>query len=262
MPALEPATPRMSTPSAPETGGSPRYSVLIPCFNERDNIVALVEEVRAACGNDDYEIIVVDDASTDDSLARLRTAQAGFEGRLRVVRHGMNSGQSAAICTGADFARGRWVVTMDGDGQNDPADIPRLLAVLEHHGASSRPLIVCGHRRQRRDTVVRRWSSKIANAVRSSALKDATPDTGCGLKALERALFMRLPRFNHMHRFLPALVQRAGGESISVEVHHRPRLHGQSKYGIGNRLWVGIVDLFGVMWLIRRRFKPSVNEEF
>jgi len=251
----------MSTPSASETGGSPRYSVIIPCFNEQDNIVALVEEVRAACGADDYEIVVVDDASTDDSLDRLRAARAGFGGRLRVVRHGMNSGQSAAICTGVDFARGHWVVTMDGDGQNDPADIPRLLAALKGQDAVSRPLIVCGHRRQRRDTLVRRWSSKIANAVRSSALQDATPDTGCGLKALERALFMRLPRFNHMHRFLPALVQRAGGQSLSVEVHHRPRLHGQSKYGIGNRLWVGIVDLFGVMWLIRRRFKPSVNEE-
>ncbi len=261
MPALEPAIPRMSIPSAAETGGATRYSVIIPCFNEQDNIVALVEEVRAACGDDDFEIVVVDDTSTDDSLGRLRAAQAGFGGRLRVVRHGVNSGQSAAICTGVDFARGRWVVTMDGDGQNDPADIPRLLAVLEQPGTPPGPLIVCGHRRQRRDTLVRRWSSKIANAVRSSALQDATPDTGCGLKALDRALFMRLPRFNHMHRFLPALVQRAGGRSISVEVHHRPRLHGQSKYGIGNRLWVGIVDLFGVMWLIRRRFKPSVNEE-
>lgn len=239
---------------------APEFSVVIPCFNERDNIVALAGEVRAACSGSDYEIVVVDDCSTDDSIAVLRAAQPGFDGRLRVVRHGVNSGQSAAVCTGVDFARGRAIVTMDGDGQNDPADIPRLLSVLRQTGVGV-PIIVCGHRRQRRDTTVRRLSSKIANAVRAAALQDATPDTGCGLKALERELFMRLPRFNHMHRFLPALVQRAGGRSVSVEVHHRPRLHGQSKYGIGNRLWVGIVDLFGVMWLIRRRFKPARHEE-
>lgn len=239
---------------------TPVCSVVIPCFNERDNIVELACEVRAACADIAYEIVVVDDCSTDDSVARLKDAQAGFDGCLRVVRHGTNSGQSAAICTGIDFARGEFVVTLDGDGQNDPADIPRLFAVLRENRTDT-PLIVCGHRRRRQDNVVRRLSSKIANAVRAAALQDATPDTGCGLKAFERALFMRLPRFNHMHRFLPALVQRAGGRSVSVEVHHRPRLHGQSKYGIGNRLWVGIVDLFGLMWLIRRRFKPSRNEE-
>jgi len=239
---------------------SPAVSVVIPCYNERDNIVELAREVRGACGERDYEIVIVDDCSNDDSVARLKAVQDEFDGRLRVVRHGTNGGQSAAICTGVDFARGRAIVTLDGDGQNDPADIPRLLAVLQQAGTDT-PLIVCGHRRRRRDTFVRRLSSKVANAVRAAALQDATPDTGCGLKALERELFMRLPRFNHMHRFLPALVQRAGGRSVSVEVHHRPRLHGQSKYGIGNRLWVGIVDLFGLMWLIRRRFRPSRNEE-
>ncbi|MGE3774734.1 MAG: glycosyltransferase family 2 protein [Gammaproteobacteria bacterium] len=239
---------------------SPAYSVVIPCYNERDNIVELAREVRAACGDGDYEIVIVDDCSSDDSVARLQAVQGEFDGRLRVVRHGTNSGQSAAICTGVDFARGKAIVTLDGDGQNDPADIPCLLSTLQQ-AEQGTPLIVCGHRRQRRDSFVRRLSSKVANAVRAAALQDATPDTGCGLKALERELFMRLPRFNHMHRFLPALVQRAGGRSVSVEVHHRPRLHGQSKYGIGNRLWVGIVDLFGLMWLIRRRFKPSRNEE-
>ncbi len=238
----------------------PAFSVVIPCYNERDNIVDLAREVRAACSDADYEIVIVDDCSSDDSVTQLTLAQAEFDGRLRVVRHATNSGQSAAICTGVDFARGAAIVTLDGDGQNDPADIPRLLSVLRQADADT-PLIVCGHRRRRRDSLIRRLSSKIANAVRSAALQDATPDTGCGLKALERALFMRLPRFDHMHRFLPALVQRAGGRSVSVEVHHRPRLHGQSKYGIGNRLWVGIVDLCGVMWLIRRRFKPSRNEE-
>ncbi len=244
-----------SMPLAP-----PAVAVVIPCYNERDNIVDLAREVRSACGDRDYEIVIVDDCSSDDSVARLKAVQDEFGGRLRVVRHGTNSGQSAAICTGVDFARGLVIVTLDGDGQNDPADIPRLLGELQQAGMGT-PLIVCGHRRQRRDTFVRRLSSKVANGVRAAALQDATPDTGCGLKALERDLFMRLPRFNHMHRFLPALVQRAGGRSVSVDVHHRPRLHGQSKYGIGNRLWVGIVDLFGVMWLIRRRFKPSRNEE-
>ncbi len=250
----------MTTPPALAAITTPAYSVVIPCYNERDNIIALADEVRTACGSDDFEIVVVDDRSTDDTLAQLQAAQPRFDGRLRVVRHGVNSGQSAGVCSGVDHARGRWIITLDGDGQNDPADIPRLLAVLRQAPAEP-ALIVCGYRRQRRDTVIRRLSSRVANAVRSAVLKDATPDTGCGLKALERTLFMRLPRFNHMHRFLPALVQRAGGQSVSVEVHHRPRLHGQSKYGISNRLWVGIIDLFGVMWLIRRRFKPSRNEE-
>lgn len=239
-----------------------RYSVVIPCYNECDNVRSLLDEVRAACGaRAGYEIVVVDDHSTDGTLDRLREAKDAMPGLLRVVAHSVNRGQSAALCSGIDAARGEWIVTLDGDGQNDPADIPKLLARVLSGPVPESGTIVCGYRKQRRDNWVRRLSSRIANGVRAYALGDATPDTGCGLKIVGRAVFMQLPRFDHMHRFLPALVQRAGGSSVSVEVHHRPRLHGHSKYGIGNRLWVGITDLFGVMWLIKRRFKASRNEE-
>ncbi len=239
-----------------------RFSVVIPCFNETDNIRHLIDEILAACrGHGTFEIVVVDDCSTDSTPERLRQAQRELSPVLRVVRHGVNRGQSAALCTGIDKARGEWIATLDGDGQNDPADIPALLAQLPPAGAPVTPLMICGYRKRRRDSLVRRWSSRLANGVRARILHDATPDTGCGLKVFPRALFLRLPRFDHMHRFLPALAQREGGSTLSVEVHHRPRLHGQSKYGIGNRLWVGVVDLFGVAWLRRRCFKPSIDEE-
>ncbi len=243
-------------PSPQPAVAAPDYSVVIPCFNECDNIIVLVREVANACSALAYEIVVVDDASTDDTGRRLQAEMPGYFGRLRLVRHASNRGQSASICTGVDFSRGRIIVTLDGDGQNDPADIPKLLAALR--ASSSGPAaIICGHRQSRQDNWVRKLSSRVANGVRARALGDATPDTGCGLKAFERAQFMRLPRFNHMHRFLPALVRRDGGVAISVAVTHRPRLHGQSKYGIGNRLWVGIGDIFGVMWLQRRGFRQS-----
>ena len=245
----------MSASSVP-----PAVSVVIPCYNEQDNIVALVAEVASACATRAFEIVVVDDASTDDSIVRLKAAQTNLGECLRVVRHAINQGQSASVCTGVDHARAPVIATLDGDGQNDPADIPRLLEALEA-STDAADLIVCGHRRKRRDTLVRRWSSRVANAIRAKALGDDTPDTGCGLKAFEKQLFQRLPRFNHMHRFLPALVMRAGGRSLSVPVNHRPRLHGVSKYGIGNRLWVGITDIIGVMWLQRRRFRGGGASE-
>ena len=233
---------------------SPAVSIVIPCFNEQDNIVALAAEVATACSGHDFEIVVVDDASSDASVERLRDARATLGERLRIISHAANQGQSASVCTGIDHARGSVIATLDGDGQNDPADIPRLLEALTR-STPAEALIVCGYRRKRRDTWVKRLSSRIANAVRAAVLGDDTPDTGCGLKVFRKELFQGLPRFNHMHRFLPALVRRAGGVSLSVEVNHRPRLHGQSKYGIGNRLWVGIVDLLGVMWLQRRGFR-------
>ena len=245
----------MSAPSAP-----PAVSIVIPCFNEQDNIVALAAEVAAACAGRNFEIVVVDDASTDRSVAYLQEARGSLGNSLRLICHERNQGQSASVCTGVDHARAPVIATLDGDGQNDPADIPRLLNALAGSPDPGR-LIVCGHRRKRRDTWVKRWSSRIANAVRAAALGDDTPDTGCGLKVFERQLFQRLPRFNHMHRFLPALVRRAGGSSTSVEVNHRPRLHGQSKYGVANRLWVGIVDLCGLVWLQRRSFRGGGTEE-
>jgi dolichol-phosphate mannosyltransferase len=153
-------------------------------------------------------------------------------------------------------AKAPWIATLDGDGQNDPADIPRLIEALRDYDYDGHLKLVMGNRTTRRDTRMRRLSSRIANAVRSTLLNDGTPDTGCGIKLFERDMFLQLPHFNHMHRFLPALAQRAGQRVISVPVDHRPRMRGTSKYGVNNRLWVGIVDLFGVMWLIRRRIAP------
>ena len=241
---------------------TPVYSVVIPCYNEGDNIETLIIEVEAAlAARAEFEIIVVDDCSTDHTSARLQALRQSREGSLRVLRHRQNSGQSAGLCTGADAARGRWLITLDGDGQNDPADIPHLLAVAEGMPHAVSPLIICGHRTTRRDTWLRRLSSRVANAVRGSILNDGTPATGCGLKVLPSATFRALPRFDHMHRFLPALVRRLGGTAVSVPVNHRPRLHGRSKYGMWNRLGVGVVDLWGVSWLIRRRLNPSGSEE-
>jgi dolichol-phosphate mannosyltransferase len=179
--------------------------------------------------------------------------------RLRVLRHGRSCGQSAALRSGIRAARGKWIATLDGDGQNDPADLPALLRAGREQGLGERWLIA-GWRAKRQDSWLRKLSSKVANGVRRRLLRDATPDTGCGLKLFPRALFLELPYFDHMHRFLPALVLRAGGRVESVPVNHRPRHQGTSKYGVHNRLWVGIVDLFGVMWLQRRARLPEVSE--
>jgi dolichol-phosphate mannosyltransferase len=170
---------------------------------------------------------------------------------IRLVRHAVRSGQSAAVATGVREAGAPWIATLDGDGQNDPADIPKLLDVARCSG-SARLRLVMGNRTTRRDTWLRRLSSRVANGVRGGLLNDGTPDTGCGIKVFDRAVFMDMPRFNHMHRFMPALFQREGYEVTSVPVNHRERTRGRSKYGINDRLWVGIVDLFGVMWLLRR----------
>jgi dolichol-phosphate mannosyltransferase len=181
--------------------------------------------------------------------------------QVRLLRHSFRSGQSAAVTTGIRFARAEWVGTLDGDGQNDPADLPKLLAArLAAHNAGV--ALFQGHRVTRKDTRFRRLQSRIANGVRSRMLGDGTPDTGCGARLLHRATYLELPKFDHMHRFLPALFQLAGARVVSVPVHHRRRARGISKYGMFDRLWVGIVDIFGVMWL-RRRYKPglTVREE-
>lgn len=236
----------------------PQLSVVVPVHNERDNIVPLVEEIVAALrGRVALEIVYVDDASRDDSLAVLREARRRFP-ELRVLRHLSQSGQSTAVRTGVKAARGAWIATLDGDGQNDPADIPKLLAARDAGEAAVK--CYAGWRVNRRDDALKRVSSKVANAVRSRILRDATPDTGCGLKLFEREAFLELPYFDHMHRFLPALFQRAGWQVRSVPVNHRPRTRGTSKYGMWNRLWVGIVDLRGVGWLIRRAKRTAVEE--
>nr|WP_188114779.1 glycosyltransferase family 2 protein [Methylococcus geothermalis] len=237
-----------------------RLSVVVPVHNERDNLESLIGEITQALSPlGDYEIVYVDDGSTDGTLEKLRALKASVPA-LRVLRHVRCCGQSTALRTGILAARGAWVATLDGDGQNDPADIPRLLEALDQLGGETGRGMVAGYRRKRKDTGWRRFSSRIANAVRGGLLRDNTPDTGCGLKVFSRALFLELPYFDHMHRFLPALTQRAGAPVVSVEVNHRPRLSGVSKYGTWHRLWVGIVDLFGVMWLQRRARVPQVEE--
>jgi len=223
-------------------------------------VAPLAREIHAALAPyGPSEIIFVDDGSTDGTVEALLAARARGVPELRVIRHECRSGQSAAMCTGVIAASAEWIVTLDGDGQNDPADIPRLLAARQQDGAVR---LVTGNRIARRDSWLRRLSSRVANGVRGWMLSDHTPDTGCGIKLLHRGTFLELPRFDHMHRFLPALFQRAGARIVSVPVAHRPRTRGTSKYGLHNRLWVGIVDLFGVMWLIRRKTpRNSPREE-
>lgn len=233
-------------------------SLVIPVFNEQDNVQPLLDEVRSALdGRFDYEVIFVDDGSTDATATRLAALRSGCP-QLRVLHHEKNTGQSAALWSGLLAARAPWVATLDGDGQNDPADIPALYTVAQGDDAL---WLVGGWRQQRRDSWLKRLSSRVANRVRATLLGDAVPDTGCGLKLLRREACLQLPRFDHMHRFLPALVLRAGGGVRSVPVNHRPRERGVSKYGVLNRLWVGIVDLFGVMWLRRRVLRPNVTED-
>jgi dolichol-phosphate mannosyltransferase len=226
-------------------------SIVIPVRNEAPNIAPLVAEIRAAlAGGLDYEIVYVDDGSGDGTADAVRALARDFP-RLRLVRHRTSCGQSAAIRSGVKAGRSPWIATLDGDGQNDPADIPKLWAIVRAAPAEP-PLLVTGQRQRRQDTLVKRLSSRIANAVRRRLLGDGTPDTGCGLKLFRRDLFLDLPFFDHCHRFLPALVLRQGGRVVSVQVNHRPRQRGRSNYGVFDRLWVGIIDLLGVIWLKRR----------
>ena len=241
-----------------EPSAVPELSVVVPVFNERDNVIPLLGEIAAVLrGRLDFEIVYVDDASRDDTVAVLRAARTEFP-ELRVLHHARQCGQSTAVWNGVRAARGRWVATLDGDGQNDPADIPELLAARDR--AAPTVKLFAGWRTTRRDSFSKRLSSKIANAVRARMLGDATPDTGCGLKLFEREMFLQLPCFDHMHRFLPALVRRTGSGCESVPVSHRPRTRGVSKYGVWDRLWVGLADLRGVAWLMRRARVSDVEE--
>jgi dolichol-phosphate mannosyltransferase len=235
-------------------------SVVIPAKNEAENIASLAGEIRAALdGLVEYEILYVDDGSSDETAAEVSRLAAGMP-QLRLLRHRRNCGQSAAIRTGVRAARANWIATLDGDGQNDPADIPAMWR-LARHASANPPLMVAGYRRRRKDHWSKRWSSHVANAVRGWVLQDHTPDTGCGLKLFPRSLFLDLPYFDHMHRFLSALVLREGGTVRSVPVNHRPRQRGASKYGVFDRLGVGIIDLLGVMWLRRRSAQPDPLDE-
>lgn len=237
---------------------SPALSVVVPVFNERDNVTPLIDEITAALrGRIDFEIVYVDDHSRDDTLAVLQGLKARVP-ELRVLQHVRQSGQSTAIRTGVKAARGAWIATLDGDGQNDPADIPKLIAARD--GGEAQTRLYAGWRVNRQDSGSKRWASKWANAIRSRMLRDETPDTGCGIKLFEREAFLDLPYFDHMHRYLPALMQRAGWKTISVPVNHRHRTAGVSKYNNLNRALVGISDLRGVAWLIKRGKRTAVRE--
>ena len=230
-----------------------QFSIVIPVYNEAGNVQPLVAEIsRAMEGAGAYEIIYVDDGSDDATRRELQVAR-GRCAALRVLRHRRRSGQSGALLSGVRAASAPWIITLDGDGQNDPADIPLLIARLGSHDPRSQPRLLVGYRTRRRDSALRRWSSLVANAVRRRVLRDGTPDTGCGLKLFPRDAFLSLPAFDHMHRFIPALMRRQGVAVESIPVRHRPRRRGKSKYGVHNRLWAGLVDMAGVMWLQRRR---------
>jgi len=236
-----------------------QFSVVIPVKDEGANIRQLISEIRAASAAlGPYEIVVVDDGSTDDTLAVLRQLKNEHPadnqaGSLVIVRNPHNLGQSTSVLMGIRQARAPWIVTMDGDGQNDPADIPRLIDCARK---SPDVALIAGQRTKRKDTWEKRIASRIANTIRASLLHDGTPDTGCGLKLIQRETFLSLPYFNHMHRYLPALVRRHGGKILLLPVNHRHRTQGTSKYGTLDRLWVGIWDLMGVMWLLRRNRLP------
>ena len=233
-----------------------KLSVVVPVRNEQDNVAPLVAEIDVALKGFTHEIVYVNDGSTDETHVRLQQLQTQYP-QLRIVRHANSCGQSTAVRSGVKAAKYDWIATLDGDGQNDPADIPKLVDALEEG-----VWLVGGNRRKsRRDTWIKRISSVIANTVRSKMLRDDTPDTGCGLKLFNKVAFLDLPYFDHMHRFLPALIKRAGGQIRSVHVSHRNREFGKSNYGTFDRLMVGIVDLFGVAWLQRRAKLPVIIDE-
>lgn len=239
----------------PTNLGPFELSVVVPMHNEAGNAKPLIAEIVAALAPVPFEIIAVNDGSTDATQAELTRAAQEYP-CVRVLAHRRQAGQSMALLTGISAAYGVWIATLDGDGQNDPKDIPRLLASALAHGPAT--VLIAGFRARRRDSVAKRWGSRVANSVRARLLCDGTPDTGCGLKVFRRQDFLALPRFDHMHRFLPALFLRNGGTVVSLPVNHRPRANGRSHYGTFDRLGAGILDLAGVLWLKRRWSLPEV----
>lgn len=237
-------------------------SVIVPIFNENENISPLLHEIdKAAKILPISEIIYVDDNSTDGSYEHLKTLRLAYPA-LRILKHKVRSGQSAALWTGIKAASNDLIVTMDGDGQNDPADIKQLYDAYERQKALQPKLMVLGERRKRNDNIIRRISSRIANKIRGSLLHDHTTDTGCSLKLFRRRDYLNLPYFDHMHRFLPALMMRDNVSLIHVPVSHRPRTHGLSKYGTLDRLFVGISDIRGVLWLQKRSHRLDFEDVY
>jgi dolichol-phosphate mannosyltransferase len=241
-----------------DTPNAPAVSVIVPVRNEAENVAPLVAEIAAALAGRSFEVIYVNDGSTDSTESELVRLKAQYPW-LRQVCHDRSCGQSSALRTGMWAARGKVIVTLDGDGQNDPAFLPQLIAKLEQ--GAPRMGLVAGQRVGRKATTFKRFQSRFANAVRGAILRDGTRDSGCGLKAFPRDVGLALPYFDGLHRFLPALVRREGREIGYVDVVDRPRGHGVSNYGFWDRLWIGILDLCGVWWLIRRKRRvPETSE--
>lgn len=240
-----------------ETGDAPTLSVVVPVRNERDNLEPLIANITKILVETDHEIVYVDDGSSDGSRWELKRL-AELYPSLHILHHDKPCGQSRAIVTGIRYARSPLIVTLDGDGQNDPADIPRLLAAF-HDTEQPKLVMIIGHRARRKDTRWRRFSSRFARWVRATILNDVTPDTGCGIKIFCREQFLLLPTFNHMHRYLPILFRNQGGEVISLEVNHLDRHYGRSNYGTIDRLLAGIWDVCGVIWLTRRTNVPIIE---
>ena len=249
------------SPTGMDAGERPELSVVVPVHNELGNIERLIREIRQTLSPIGcFEIVVVDDGSNDGSLQVLRELQSQIP-ELRLAAHAHCCGQSTALWTGVRHARSPLIATLDGDGQNDPRDIPALVSCVRHHGSESRRCMAAGHRRRRQDSAWRRFCSRVANGVRDYLLRDGTPDSGCGIKVFPRELFLDFPYFHHMHRFLPALARRHGAVVHSVEVHHRAREQGASHYATWDRLQAGILDLLGMIWLLRRTRLPE-NVEY
>jgi dolichol-phosphate mannosyltransferase len=239
-------------------GTAPAVAVVVPLRNEAGNVTPLVDEIAAALAGRAFEIVCVNDGSTDGTETELREL-ARTRPYLRQVKHAASCGQSSAVRTGVAAARAPLVATLDGDGQNDPKFVPLLLDAVERGGA--RVGLAAGQRVGRKASGFKRMQSRIANGVRGAILRDGTRDTGCGLKAFRREVFLALPYFDGLHRFLPALVRRDGFDVVYVDVVDRERRHGVSNYGMWDRLWVGILDLAGVWWLVRRKKRvPQVME--
>lgn len=247
----------MSEPNA--SAGAVRVSIIVPVRNEAPNIAPLVAEIERVCATlAPFEVLYVDDGSTDRTQAELAALRSSRPW-LRVVRHAASAGQSAALRSGVRAARAPVVATLDGDGENDPAFIPILVAAIE--SGQGRVGLAAGQRTGRKASAFKRWQSRLANRVRGAVLQDGTRDSGCGLKAFPRELFLTLPYFAALHRFLPALVAREGYDIARIDVVDRQRLAGRSNYGLFDRLWVGILDMAGVWWLIRRgRRAPDAQE--
>lgn len=240
---------------------TPRFSLVVPIYDEQDNVGPLLDEVAEVLApHGPFEVLLVDDCSKDESVARIlrwREARGPDAGWLRLLRLEKNAGQSAAVLAGAEHARAPIVTTIDGDMQNDPRDLPGMVAKVEAGEADG----VTGIRAKRRDAFIRRASSRIANWVRNTITGDRIADSGCGIKAYRRELFLSVPRFNGMHRFMATLVRYRGGTVIEVEVNHRPRVAGVAKYGVGNRAWRGLKDCFALRWLRDRMLDYRVDQE-